>query len=282
MALGVKQNFPLSELPAIAQRVRANILRMVHAAGSGHVGGALGTADLLTYLYFRELDIAPEQASAEGRDRFVLSPAHQVPGLYSVLAARGYFPEEELLSFRKFGSRLKGHAFLNPEIGLETTGGSLGQGLSIACGLALSARLDGDNGESAFRTFCLISDGELNEGQTWEAIMFAAKEKLDKLRVFVDLNGIQLSGDTNEIMPLERVGDKFREFGWYVLEVDGHDFQQLAFALNKVSLVNGKPVAIICNNTPGKGVDFMENQWEWHGKAPNDEELNFALEKLQA
>lgn len=274
-----------AQLATIANNVRQNILRVVHAAGSGHPGGAMGIADLLVYLYFVHMNVDPTAPDKEDRDRFVLSPAHQVPGLYAVLAERGFFAKSELLTSREFGSLLQGHAFRNLEIGVETTGGSLGQGLSLACGFALEARMRengiGSENKPAFNTYCVVSDGELNEGQTWEAIMFAAKEKLHNLVAIIDDNNIQLSDNTSKIMPLAPFSEKFRDFGWHVLEIDGHDFNQMAFAFNKAKLVADKPVAIIAKNTPGKGVSFMENKWQWHGKAPNDQELEDALKELE-
>ncbi len=271
-------------LPAIANEVRKDILKLVHAAGSGHPGGAMGIADILVYLYFKHLNVDPANPAKEDRDKFVLSPAHQVPGLYAVLAARGFFAKSELKTSRQFGSLLQGHAFRNLDIGVETTGGSLGQGFSVACGFALESRFRRENigsiAKPPFRTYCIVSDGELNEGQTWEAIMFAAKERLNELVVILDNNGIQLSDDTKNIMPLEPVNRKFEAFGWNVLEIDGHDYEQIAFALGKTTLVQHKPTIIIANTIPGKGVSFMENKWQWHGKAPNDEELAQGLAEL--
>lgn len=277
-------NSGLQQLPKIANEVRKDILKLVHAAGSGHPGGAMGIADLLVYLYFHQLNIDPAEPAKEDRDSFVLSPAHQVPALYAVLAAKGFFAKSELKTSRQYGSLLQGHAFRNLDIGVETTGGSLGQGLSLACGFALESRFRrmsiGSKSKSTYHTYCLVSDGELNEGQTWEAIMFAAKEKLNELIVVLDNNGIQLSDSTKNIMPLSPVVKKFEQFGWNVLEVDGHDFQQIAFAFGKAKLVQQKPTVIVANTIPGKGVSFMENKWQWHGKAPNDEELEKALEEL--
>lgn len=269
---------PNQNLPQIANQVRQNIIKAVHAAGSGHPGGALGIADILTYLYFVELNIDPKKPDWADRDRFILSPAHMVPGLYSVLAARGFFPESELTTLRQNGSRLKGHTYRDLELGVETTGGSLSQGISIAMGIALAARLQNKN----YHTYCLISDGELNEGQTWEAIMFANKHMLDNLVVILDRNHIQQSASTDEVMPTEPIADKFRAFNWQVQEIDGHDFGQIGFAINKAKIMKGRPVVIIAHNTPGKGVSFMENNADWHGKAPNDNEFEQAMKELKA
>lgn len=257
-------------------------MRMLHAAGSGHAGGPMGIADVLTVLYFAEMNIDPRSPESPDRDRFVLSAAHMVPVLYATLAERGFFPKEELLTLRQHNSRLKGHTFRDLGIGVETTGGSLGQGINIAVGFALASRLQAQSDQSIekFRTYCVIGDGESNEGSVWEAAMFAAKEKLDNLCVICDRNNIQLSNSSDNIMPLEPLPDKWRAFGWQVLEIDGNDIGQIRFAFNKAKLIKDKPTIIIANTIPGKGVSFMESKWEWHGKVPTDEELQVALTEL--
>lgn len=266
------------DLVQIAHQVRGHVLDMVHQAKSGHVGGALGIADVLTYLYFRELNIDPKRGDWPERDRFVLSPGHVVPGLYAVLAERGFFPVSELTTLRANNSRLKGHTFRNLEIGLETTGGSLGQGFSLALGMAMNAKIQ----NLEYRTYCVISDGELNEGQIWEGVMFGYKHSLDNLCVILDRNHIQLSDNTETLMPTESIVDKFRAFNWQVLEIDGHDFGQIGFALSKAKIMKGRPTIIIASVTAGKGVSFMEGKSEWHGKAPNDEEFKLAIKELNA
>lgn len=270
------------ELPQIANNIRIHMLEALTAAGSGHTGGPMGIADILTYLYFQEMHIDPQNPTDEQRDRFVLSAAHMVPVLYATLAERGYFPVEELQTLRKFGSRLKGHTYRNLEIGVETTGGSLGQGLGIAVGMALSAQLrEQAAAESGFRTYCVIGDGESNEGSIWEAAMLATKYQLDNLCVILDRNNIQLSGSSTDIMPLEPLAAKWEAFNWQVLQINGHDFAEMSFAFSKARLIKNRPTIIIANTIPGKGVSFMENSWEWHGKVPSPEELKLALTELR-
>lgn len=266
----------LPNLAEIAKQIRKNIVKMVHTAGTGHVGGALGITDVLTYLYFSELKIDPKNPSWVERDRFVLSPGHVVAGLYATLAARGFFKEEELETFRADNSRLKGHTYRDLELGVETTGGSLGQGFSLAIGMALNAKLNNLD----YRTYCIISDGELNEGQVWEGFMFCNKHKLDNLCIILDRNKIQLSDYTEEVMPTEPISQKLEAFGFQVLEIDGHDFNQIGFALNKTKIIKGRPSIVIANVTAGKGVSFMENNPSWHGKAPNEEEFKLAMKDL--
>ncbi|MCA9379273.1 transketolase [Candidatus Dojkabacteria bacterium] len=268
----------LPKLQESARQIRISIVKMLNAAGSGHTGGAMGIADVLTALYFSVMDVDPDKPDRQGRDRFVLSAAHMVPALYATLAERGFFLKKELSSLRSFGSRLKGHTMRNPEIGIETTGGSLGQGISIAVGFALAARLKQQN----WRTYCVIGDGECDEGEVWEAAMLAAKEKLDNLCVILDRNHIQLSANTQDVMPLEPLAAKWEAFGWHVTTVDGNDMAQVLFAFEKAKLVKSQPVIIIANTVPGKGVSFMENKWEWHGKVPGDAELAKALSELES
>ncbi len=269
------------DLAKLANNIRISIIKMLHAAGSGHPGGALGIADVMTSLYFEQMRVDPANPADDDRDRFVLSAAHMVPVLYATLAERGFFPKTELLTLRELGSRLQGHTFRNLDIGVETTGGSLGQGISIAIGFALAARLRKQEGKSGFRTYCVIGDGESDEGEIWEAAMYAAKEKLDDLIVILDRNNIQQSGSGTDILSLDPVAAKWEAFNWKVFQIDGHDWQQIQFAFEKAKLISGKPVLIMANTIPGKGVSFMENNYEWHGKAPNDEETKQALTELE-
>jgi transketolase len=271
-----KQDFNINDLPEIARKVRLGIIDAVHAAGSGHPGGALGLADFLVALYCMAMNIDPKNPAMPERDRFVLSPAQMVPGLYSTLAHRGFFPVALLKTLRSIDSKLQGHTYRDLELGVETTGGSLAQGISIACGMALAAKLDSKD----WRTYCVISDGELNEGQTWEALMFSVKEKLDNLTIILDKNDIQQSGDTKDIVSLEPMRPKFEAFNFAVLEVDGHNFTEILFALNKAKLTTGKPTLIISHSIPGKGVSYMEGEWEWHGKAPDDKQYEQAVKEL--
>jgi len=265
------------DLPQLANRIRQHVVNMVYKAKSGHMGGALGITDVLTYLYFKELKIDPKRGDWSERDRFVLSPGHVVPGLYAVLAERGFFPVAELDTLRANNSRLKGHTFRNLDIGVETTGGSLGQGFSLALGMAMNAKIK----DLDYRTYCIISDGELNEGQIWEGLMFGYKHELDNLCVILDRNHIQLSDQTEIIMPTEPIVDKLKAFNWQVLEIDGHDFGQIGFALSKSKIIKGRPTIIIANVTAGRGVSFMENNSAWHGKAPNDVEFKLAIQELK-
>ncbi len=240
----MSQNFSLQQLQENARQIRISILKMLNAAGTGHAGGAMGIADVLTALYFAEMKIDPENPADDNRDRFVLSAAHMVPVLYATLAERGFFPKSELMTLRSLGSRLKGHTFRNLEIGVETTGGSLGQGIGIALGFALASRMreqDNTQGLRPFRTYCVIGDGESNEGSVWEAAMFAAKEKLDNLCVICDRNNIQLSNSSDNIMPLEPLAAKWEAFGWQVLQINGNDLAEVLFALNKSKIIKGKP-----------------------------------------
>lgn len=272
----VMPQFTTAQLQKHAQNIRKHILTATHAAGSGHPAGAIGIADVLTVLYFAEMNISPETPTDPKRDRFVLSAAHMVPGLYATLAERGFFPASELKTLRKFGSRLKGHTYRDLEIGVETTGGSLGQGVSIALGFALAAQMD----KRDSRVYCVIGDGESNEGSVWEAALFAAKQKLDNICLILDRNHIQQSGTSDEIMPIDPVAAKWEAFGWQVYPIDGNDVQQIQFALGKARLTVGKPSIIIAGTVPGKGVSFMENNYEWHAKAPSDEEYSKSMLEL--
>ena len=271
MARGVE----MERLEGIAKESRRNILKMIFKAGSGHPGGSLSEIDILTALYFRVMQVDPENPRWEGRDRFILSKAHACPGLYATLAARGYFPEEELLTFRKIDSRLQGHAHVMTP-GVEMSGGSLGQGLSFGLGCALAARLDG----LSHRVFVMLGDGECDEGQVWEAAMAASHYELDNLVAIIDRNGIQNDRFTDEVMRLEPLADKWRAFGWRVLEIDGHDMGAIVEGLEEASAVEGQPTVIIAKTVKGKGVSFMENNPAFHGAAPSGDEYEMALAEL--
>lgn len=271
-------NQDLSVLKQKANNIRKSILNMLYAAGSGHTGGAMGIADIMTILYFNEMRVNPQEPAMPDRDRFVLSGAHMVPVLYATLAEAGFFEKEELMSLRKFGSRMQGHATRDLSIGVETTGGSLGQGTSVALGFALAAKID----EKDYRTYCVLGDGESNEGSVWEAAMFAAKYELDNLVYILDRNDIQLSGDSDDIMPLEPLVAKWQAFNWNVIEIDGHDYTEIMSAFRKAKETKNRPTIIIAKTTPGKGVSFMENKWQWHGGVPDEKELQLALDELKA
>ena len=267
------------ELQKIANEVRKDIVTAVHSAKSGHPGGSLGAADIFTYLYFEELkNIDPHDPKKPDRDRFVLSKGHCAPGLYSVLAERGYFPKEDLVTLRHVGSYLQGHPNMNDTPGVDMSTGSLGQGVSVACGMALAAKLAGES----YHVYTLLGDGECEEGEVWEAAMFAGDKKLDNLTVIVDYNNLQIDGTLEEVnspLPLDR---KFESFRFHVISVaDGNDFDQLRAAFREASGIKGMPTAIICRTVKGKGVSYMENNCGWHGKAPNDEEYAEAMEELK-
>lgn len=264
------------QLVAVARRVRRHIIEMVTEAGSGHPGGSLSAVEILCSLYFRVLRHEPKRPDWPDRDRFILSKGHATPVLYSVLAECGYLPVEELKTFRKLDSRLQGHTKAGSVPGAEMSAGSLGQGLSYSIGQCLAARLDGKD----YRVYCLLGDGECQEGQTWEALMCAPFYKLDNLVAIVDRNGIQNDWFVGETMELEPLDAKLAAFGWHVITVDGHDFQQLLGALDEAKTVTGKPTAIIARTVKGKGVSFMENNPEWHGKAPSKEQAKQALAEL--
>lgn len=267
------------ELAKIANEVRRGIVTGVHAAKSGHPGGSLGAADIMTYLYFEEMNIDPTDPRKADRDRFVLSKGHAAPGLYSVLANRGYFPVEELKTLRHIGSRLQGHPNMNDTPGVDMSTGSLGQGISAAVGMALAAKHWGDS----YRVYTLLGDGECEEGQVWEAAMFAGNHALDNLVAVVDHNGLQIDGTIDEVNSAMPLADKFRAFKWHVIELaDGNDMAQIEAAFAEAREVTGAPVAIIAETVKGKGVSFMENQVGWHGKAPNDEQFEQAMAELAA
>lgn len=267
------------ELAKIANEVRRGIVTGVHAAKSGHPGGSLGAADIMTYLYFVEMDVDPSNPSRAERDRFVLSKGHCAPALYAVLAERGFFPTEELETLRHIGSRLQGHPNMNDTPGVDMSTGSLGQGISAAVGMALAAKHWGDS----YRVYTLLGDGECEEGQVWEAAMFAGNHALDNLVAVVDHNGLQIDGTIDEVNSAMPLADKFRAFKWHVIELaDGNDMAQIAAAFAEARNVSGSPVAIIAETVKGKGVSFMENQVGWHGKAPNDEQFEQAMAELAA
>ncbi len=265
------------ELMKKATDVRIGIIEGVHAAKSGHPGGSLSIAEILTYLYFEYMNIDPENPKDENRDRFVLSKGHAAPALYSVLANRGYFDVSELKTLRHIGSVLQGHPDMKHIPGVDMSSGSLGQGISAACGMALSAKHFKNN----FKVFTILGDGELEEGQVWEAAMFAGNKGLDNLTAFIDLNNLQIDGTIDEVNSAKPVDKKFEAFNWHTITIDGHDFEQIEAALKEAETVN-KPVAIIANTVKGKGISFMENQVSWHGSAPNDEQYEIAMNELKA
>lgn len=269
-------NEKLALLTEKAKLVRRGIIESTHAAGCGHPGGSLSITDIVTYLYFAEMNIDPKNPKMANRDRFVMSKGHAAPALYSVLANRGYFPVEDLQTLRKTDSYLQGHPDMKGTPGVDMSTGSLGLGISAACGMALAAKL---NGES-YRVYCAVGDGESEEGQVWEAAMFAPHYKLDNLTVFVDLNGLQIDGKVTEVMNPTPHDEKFKAFGWNVIVIDGHDFAEIETAVEAAKACKGKPTAIIAKTTKGKGISFMENQVGWHGKAPNDDQYATAIAEL--
>lgn len=265
------------ELQKIANEVRKGIVTAVHSAKAGHPGGSLSAADVFTYLYFEEMNIDPKNQKAPDRDRFVLSKGHTAPGLYSTLAHRGYFPVEDLKTLRKMGSYLQGHPCLQHVPGVDMSSGSLGQGISAAVGMALAAKLD----QKDYRTYCLCGDGEIQEGQVWEAAMFAGHRKLDNLVVIVDNNGLQIDGKIEDVCSPYPIDKKFEAFNFHVINVNGHDFDALRSAFKEARDTKGMPTCIIVKTTKGKGVSFMENQASWHGTAPNDEQYEIAMADLE-
>jgi len=265
------------ELELKANEIRQTIIKILVEAGSGHSAGPLGMADIFTALYFEVLNIDPKRPKWEERDRLVLSCGHICPVLYTTLAYRGFFSREELMTLRKFGTRLHGHPHNLVLPGLENSSGPLGQGLSQACGMAYAARLD----KKKWRTYAVLSDGEHDEGQTWEAVMFAGKNQLHNLTAVVDRNNIQIDGFTEDIMPLEPLADKYKAFGWHVLDIDGHNFEDIIAGFRHARATFEKPTVLIAHTIPGKGVDFMENDWHWHGKPPKPDEAKLALKELR-
>lgn len=266
------------ELQKMANEIRKGIVTSVHSAKAGHPGGSLSAADLFTYLYFEEMNVDPKNPKDEKRDRFVLSKGHTAPGLYSTLANRGYFPVEDLKTLRQIGSYLQGHPDMKHIPGVDMSSGSLGQGISAAVGMALSAKLSNDD----YRVYTLLGDGEIQEGQVWEAAMFAGHRNLDNLVVIVDNNGLQIDGAVDDVCSPYPIDKKFAAFNFHVINVaDGHDFDQLKAAFDEAKTVTGMPVAIIMKSVKGKGVSFMENQASWHGAAPNDEQYEVAMKDLE-
>ena len=266
------------ELAVTAQRARILAMDMVHTAGSGHIGGSLSVMDLLTTLYFHAMKVDPKHPADPGRDRFVLSKGHCTPALYSVLALRGYFPVEDCKLFRSIKGHMSGHPDMRHVAGVDMSTGSLGQGISAAVGMALAGKLD----KADWRVYTVLGDGEVEEGQVWEAAMAAAKYHLDNLCAFVDVNGLQIDGRTADVMPSEPLDAKFAAFNWNVLKVDGHDHAAIADALEQAAACKGKPTVILARTVKGKGVSFMENDPGWHGKAPNDEQFEKAMAELNA
>ena len=266
------------DLTVLAYKARLLAVEAVHRASSGHPGGSLSCADALTALYFNEMNVDPANPQWADRDRFVLSKGHCAPALYAVLALRGYFPVEDLQQLRSIKSHLSGHPDMRYVPGVDMSTGSLGQGLSTAVGMALSAKIEG----KAYRTYAICGDGEIAEGQIWEAMMSAAKWELDNLCAFIDVNGLQIDGATRDVMPTEPLDQKLEAFNWHVIKIDGHDMDQILAALAEARTVKGKPTAILMHTVKGKGVSFMENQAGWHGKAPNAEEFAVAKQELEA
>ena len=265
------------DLAKTANEVRKGIVTAVHSAKAGHPGGSLSCADLMTFLYFEEMNIDPKNPDKADRDRFVLSKGHCAPALYSVLAHRGFFPVSELTTLRKLGSHLQGHPCMQHTPGVDMSSGSLGQGISVATGMALSAKLSNDS----YRVYTLLGDGEIAEGQVWEAAMFAGHKNLDNLVVIVDNNGLQIDGKVEDVCNPYPIDKKFEAFNFHVINIDAHDFDQIRAALNEAKQTKGKPTAIIMKSVKGKGVSFMENQAGWHGKAPNDEQYEIAMKDLE-
>ena len=268
----------IDALKELARRVRVGVIEGVYSAGCGHPGGSLSVADILTYLYFEEMNVDPACPKKADRDRFVLSKGHTAPALYAVLAEKGYFSREELKTLRRIDSRLQGHPDMKGTPGVDMSTGSLGLGISAACGMALSAKISGDD----YRVYTVVGDGESEEGQVWEAAMFAAHYKLDNLCVVIDWNGLQIDGAITEVMNPTPHDEKLRAFGFHVISIDGHSFEEIDAAFAEARTVKGKPTAIIAKTVKGKGVSYMENKVEWHGAAPKEEGYLQALAELQA
>ena len=268
----------LNFLKNTAANSRLGVLEGVHAASSGHPGGSLSISDLMAYLYFEEMNLDPKNPKWDGRDRFVLSKGHTAPALYAALALKGYFDASELSKLRQVDSFLQGHPDMKGTPGVDMSTGSLGLGISTACGMALAAKIDG----KAHRVYTIVGDGESQEGQVWEAAMFAAHYKLDNLCVIIDWNGLQIDGPVAEVMNPTPHDKKLEAFGFHVISIDGHDFEQIEAAFNEAKTIKGKPTAIIAKTVKGKGVSFMENQVGWHGSAPNDEQYEKAVAEIKA
>ena len=268
----------IKQLRVLANKARMGAILGTYHAKSGHPGGSLSAADIFTYLYFKEMNVDPQAPQWEDRDRFVLSKGHCCPSLYAVLALKGYFDWDELISLRHVGAMLQGHPDMKGTPGIDMSTGSLGQGVSAACGMALAGKLDNKD----YRVYTVLGDGEVEEGQVWEAAMFASHHKLDNLVVIVDQNGLQIDGPVAEVGGIEPLDKKFEAFGFEVIKIDGHDFEQIKAALDRAKTVKGKPTAILAKTVKGKGVSFMENQVGWHGVAPNKEQYEAATAELQA
>lgn len=266
----------IEELKAMAKVIRKDIIVMLTESGSGHPGGSLSAVEILTALYFNKMNIDPSKYRDSDRDRFVLSKGHAAPVLYSVLARRGYFDIAELMTLRKLGSILQGHPNMNEVPGVDMSTGSLGQGISAAVGMALAGKID----KKSYRVYALLGDGELEEGEVWEASMAAAHYRLDNLTAFVDHNGLQIDGACNDVMTVDPIADKFRAFNWNVLEIDGHNFEEILNAIDEADKFKGRPTMIVCKTIKGKGVSFMENLASWHGSAPNKEQCSIALREI--
>lgn len=266
----------INKLEKHALHLRQNIVKMVYEAGSGHIGGSLSGADILTYLYFEAMDINDENVASNQRDRFVLSKGHASPLLYGVLMEKGFLDVKEIPSFRQVNSKLEGHPCRNSVVGVDASTGSLGQGISQAVGMALANKVD----KVDYKVFSLLGDGESQEGQVWEAAMAAAHFKLDNLCVFLDFNQLQIDGDIKDVMNPIPLDKKFEDFGWHVIEIDGHNFEEIENAVNEANETKGKPTLVLANTVKGKGVSFMENQAGWHGVAPSKEQFDEAMKEL--
>ncbi len=266
----------IKELEEIARKVRIHVVKSTHAAGSGHPGGSLSATDIITTLYFEIMKHRPDEPGWKDRDRFVLSKGHGAPALYGVLAESGYFPVEEMMTLRKLGSRLQGHPDMLKVPGIDASTGSLGQGLSIACGMALAAKID----RELHMIYAILGDGEVQSGQIWEAAMFASHHKLDNMIVFLDRNQLQIDGSTEDVLSIEPIVSKWRAFGWHTQEINGHDIGEIAEAVGRAKDIDGKPSVIIAHTIKGKGVTFMEGSLAFHGKAADDEQLEIALKEL--
>ncbi|MFO7992160.1 MAG: transketolase [Thermoplasmata archaeon] len=264
------------ELEEIARKVRIHIIKSTHEAGSGHPGGSLSSADIIVALYFEIMDHRCDEPRWDKRDRFVLSKGHAAPALYGALAEAGYFEDDKLMTLRKLESDLQGHPDMRKTVGVDASTGSLGQGLSVACGMALAAKID----REAFKVYSICGDGEIQSGQIWEAAMFASHHKLDNLIVFLDRNQLQIDGSTEDVISVEPLVSKWKSFGWHVQEINGHDMEEIVDAVNHAKEKDGKPSMIIAHTVKGKGVTFMEGSLAFHGKAANDEQLEIALEEL--
>ncbi|MPQ43141.1 transketolase [Clostridium tarantellae] len=266
----------IENLKFMSQTIRKDIISMLTASASGHPGGSLSSADIITTLYFHEMNINPNNPKDSNRDRFVLSKGHAAPVLYSALARRGFYSVDELVTLRKFGSNLQGHPNMHDVPGVDMSTGSLGQGISAAVGMALAGKID----NKSYRIYAVLGDGELEEGQVWEAAMAAAHYRLDNLTIFIDFNGLQIDGDIKEVMNPCPIDKKFEAFGWNVEVIDGHDYEEIINALEKARKTKGTPTCIVCNTIKGKGVSFMENQSAWHGAVPNKEQCEKAIKEI--